>query len=129
VVGNRGKLNKAAAIFVLPDVCDLIEIDPILGGAPRYPFKSHSLPPSLMNVTEVKVRTPLTHRATPLRRKERLDVRRVDSLRGPSIGVVAKQRLQPMNDFTNNVAWWLSIDALTIAMMFTITFTVVWLAR
>jgi hypothetical protein len=34
-----------------------------------------------------------------------------------------------MNDFTNHVVWWLSIDALTIAMMLTITFTVIWLAR
>jgi hypothetical protein len=60
--------------------------------------------------------------------KERLGICRVESLRDPRIGA-AKQRLQPMNDFTNNVAWWLSMDALTIAMMLTITFTVIWLAR
>jgi hypothetical protein len=34
-----------------------------------------------------------------------------------------------MDDFTNHVVWWLSMDALMIATMVTITFTVVWLAR
>lgn len=34
-----------------------------------------------------------------------------------------------MDDFTNHVVWWLSMDALTIAMMLTVTLAVVWLAR
>jgi hypothetical protein len=34
-----------------------------------------------------------------------------------------------MTYFTNHVVWWLSMDALTIAMMLTVTFAVVWLAR
>jgi hypothetical protein len=46
----------------------------------------------------------------------------------PQFGV-AKQRLQPMDDFTDHVVWWLSMDALMIATMVTITCTVVWLAR
>jgi hypothetical protein len=34
-----------------------------------------------------------------------------------------------MNDFTNNVVWWLSMDALTIVMMIAITFAVVRLSH
>jgi hypothetical protein len=34
-----------------------------------------------------------------------------------------------MNDFTNHVVLWLSMDALTIALMLTITFAMVWLAH
>ena len=48
----------------------------------------------------------------------------------PSIGV-ANRRAQPMNDPTKRigVAWWLTIDALTIVMSLTIMFSVIWLAR
>jgi hypothetical protein len=34
-----------------------------------------------------------------------------------------------MTDFTNNVVWWLSMDALTIVMMIAITFAVVRLSH